>query len=100
MGIRPPHPSLRDTFSPTLRWGRRNGLVVDFSGAERLRALEETHELTRIVNQHRQMLRADVDVPALISQGDQRHHVGTAFTEKAERFAHGSMIGPAPGLPV
>jgi hypothetical protein len=65
---------------------------------ERFRTLQQAHELTGIVDQHRQVLRTDVDVPALVPQGDQRHHLGIALTEKADGFAHTGIISLSRGL--
>lgn len=62
--------------------------IVMCRGAKLLRAGKQADELRRVVDDDRQMLRADVNRPAAVLHRDQRHAVGRAFADEAMSVVH------------
>jgi hypothetical protein len=81
--------------------GRKAALLLRSSSVAMLRRLEllrtfdEPDELTGIVDQDRQMLRADAEGPALIFERDERHGLGCPLAEDAVGLSvHRCMMRP------
>ncbi len=70
--------------------------IVNIRRPERLRSLQQADELTRVVDEHRQVLRAYMDVPPLVYQRDEGDDFRIALTEKTDRLAHETDDGAGP----
>lgn len=76
---------------------RSEGSVLNLGGTNAVGSLKKTHELSRVVDEDGQMLRTYVDRLPLVLQRRQRHYVGVALAEKAEREKRGHPERPGSG---
>ena len=63
---------------------------MDIRWLQRFCARQDADEPGRVVNEHRQMLRADADGRAAVLEREQGRDIGVALTENTGRLGHDS----------
>ena len=63
-------------------------LIMDIRRLQSFCARQDADEPGRVVNEHRQMLRADADCRSAVFEREQRRYIGVALTEKTGRLGH------------